>query len=54
MLVLVTLGADEVSLSEKVENWLVKELWRVKFVDTLPLGVGPGVPVPGGGEVTFV
>lgn len=41
VLVLVILGEDEDSLSEKVGIWLVNELWRVKFIDTMLL-VGPG------------
>lgn len=36
VLVLVTFCADKVSLGARVEPWLVKELWTVKFNDTVP------------------
>lgn len=45
VLVLVMLGADRVSLGDKVENSLVKELWTVKFLDILLLPVALSVPV---------
>lgn len=50
VLVLVTLAADEVSLSEKLGSRLVKVLWTVKFSDRVLLLVELDVLISGGGE----
>lgn len=49
VLVLVTLAADEVSLSEKLGSRLVKVLWTVKFKDRVPV-VEPDMLVSTGVE----